>query len=449
MRGGKPEPKLSTSPYKYKENHISNESKGWLNALQSTERQQKVSFSSYFSNDIRSNKSICTLLPLIPESINSHAVVAHCMKQVSVITEKANPGQRPIITADQPVYALCKQVQMIDLKFKRFFCKMGDLHTEMAFLSCIGDWLEGSGWTEIYDKSGISSKGRVENFLKGSKVKRTRYAHHVTLKVLVDFTVEAFNSSSCNDFEKWKEMRKKESSTAFYWFTTMEMIIVLSMFVRSIINCNFELYMHSLRAMLPWFFALDHTHYSRWLTVYVNDLEDLQEDSHLLMEFISGKFAVNKTGKSFSSMGEDQAHEQHNKIIKENGGGIGIFTNPKAILEWSLTSSFISDMLLEKNEDDSSLHHENNDRYETTYRNDCDSLYKSWKSFGNPFNDISPLVHMTSRIILSDDSERSVRKAHEIGLRQYEDFNEKRSSLYDTIKKNKLPLFRQKNLHAS
>ena len=118
------------------------------------------------------------------------------MEQVRKITERINPGQCPVITADHPVYALCKQVQL--LSGEPYFVKMGDLHTEMAFLSSSGDWMEGSGWTDLYGKSQISTSGRVDSFLHGSKVKRTRYAYQITLKVLLQLSKEAFdNSSSC------------------------------------------------------------------------------------------------------------------------------------------------------------------------------------------------------------------------------------------------------------
>ena len=76
---------------------------------------------------------------------------------------------------------------------------MGDLHTEMAFLSAIGDWFEGSGWTEIYEMSDIhtSTEGRVDSFFnRGKKVKLTRYAYQVTLKVLLEFSREGFDKSS-------------------------------------------------------------------------------------------------------------------------------------------------------------------------------------------------------------------------------------------------------------
>ena len=150
-----------------------------------------LSFASFYSRNIlpKVEKDVCVLLPLILESINFHAVVAHTMKQVARITERVNPCQHSVITADQPVYALCKQVQLMITTYKTFFCKMGDLHTEMAFLSANGDLLEGSGWTEVYGKSNISTQGRVDSFLKGSKVKRTRYAYQLSLKVLLQHCI--------------------------------------------------------------------------------------------------------------------------------------------------------------------------------------------------------------------------------------------------------------------
>ena len=62
---------------------------------------------------------------------------------------------------------------------------IGPLHIEMAFMSGIGDWLEGSGWTEVLEKAKMSTVGCIESFLSGSKIKRCRYAHQVSLAPLV------------------------------------------------------------------------------------------------------------------------------------------------------------------------------------------------------------------------------------------------------------------------
>ena len=72
-----------------------------------------------------------------------------------------------MITADQPVYALGKQVQWTyNDAYENVFWIMGPLCIEMAFTTGIGDWIGGSGWIEVFKKSNISTSGRMESFLR-------------------------------------------------------------------------------------------------------------------------------------------------------------------------------------------------------------------------------------------------------------------------------------------
>ena len=120
---------------------------------------------------------------------------------------------------------------------------------------------------------------------------------------------------------------------------------------------------------------------------------------------------------------------------------MGLFDNHHAILEWSLTVPYISQILDNKLHQDDQSHHEDNDTFERKFISDCDALYSAWISYGNPFEEIEPgLVHLTSKQILSEDAEISVRNAFEIGKGQYILFNKSRVSLYDTIKKQACPL---------
>ena len=87
------------------------------------------------------------LLPLISESINSPAMVKYCMTVIQKVVHKVNPGQIPIITADQPVYALLQQIQR---KFSNGFGEdafinvKGGRHIEMTMLHVLGLILLGS-----------------------------------------------------------------------------------------------------------------------------------------------------------------------------------------------------------------------------------------------------------------------------------------------------------------
>ena len=87
----------------------------------------KVSFSAYFSenphliNNTKVSRNV--LLPLLSDDINSSAMVRHCMLYAQRITQHLNNDQHVVIIADQPVYALGKQVQWFyPVNFKNCAC---------------------------------------------------------------------------------------------------------------------------------------------------------------------------------------------------------------------------------------------------------------------------------------------------------------------------------------
>ncbi len=85
-------------------------------------------------------------------------MVKHGMNLIQRATEHVNHGQVPVITVDQPLYAIAKKIQWtwpIMYGESKFVVMLGGLHIEMSFLRLIGDWLAGSGWAEAI-KSGWS-----------------------------------------------------------------------------------------------------------------------------------------------------------------------------------------------------------------------------------------------------------------------------------------------------
>ena len=86
------------------------------------------------------------LLPILTERINTPATVRHCTKIIVKLTKKLNPGQVPIISADQPVYPIGKQVQWLcPHEFGNITWMKGSLHIEAMFLNIIGSWFDKSG----------------------------------------------------------------------------------------------------------------------------------------------------------------------------------------------------------------------------------------------------------------------------------------------------------------
>ena len=88
-----------------------------------------------------------------------------------------------MITADQPIYSIAKQVQWHwpDLYGEDKFVEMfGGLHIEMAAFRSLGTLLQSSGWTGAHVEAGVASSGTADSFLSASSVTRTRHMHQVS-----------------------------------------------------------------------------------------------------------------------------------------------------------------------------------------------------------------------------------------------------------------------------
>ena len=132
----KPEPVDRNNEHKIKEStYEMAKVHPWLEKLSTCStiehQEEQVSFSAYFSKEVSEPmpQTISALLPLLNESINSKAMVRHCIEIVKDITNSLNPGQKVLITGDQPVYALGKQVQWIyNDEYQNVVWMMGPLH---------------------------------------------------------------------------------------------------------------------------------------------------------------------------------------------------------------------------------------------------------------------------------------------------------------------------------
>ena len=354
--GGKPEPPI----YLHESaNTVSSEnglSQGWVDKLSKFTDDiplaDRLSFSAYFSNNIElihMGITRRTLLPLIDAEIATPATIRHCMRIVKGITEKLSAGQSSVITGDQPVYTLGKQMQWMYLsEFENVMWMMGPLQIEMAFMAVIGDWLTGPGWDTIFVKSSINTAGRAQSFLWGNKDKRSRYAHQVSLAALIKLAQDSYTTQSdgTQSLEDWLSEICEISVNARYWLTVIKLETLLFLFVLSIRDANFDLFLQSLEEIVIWMFSLDHFNYARWMAVFICDLKKrVAEKDDLYEKFKAGFFMVKKSKRRFSNIGFDHAHEQNNKIVKTDGGAIGILDSPAVLLKWAVAGPEISRIL--------------------------------------------------------------------------------------------------------
>ena len=200
-------------------------------------------------------------------------------------------------------------------------------------------------------------------------------------------------------------------------------------------------------------FTLDHTHYARWLSVFIEDLNHLHPS--LREAFMDGKFVVRKTDRQFSCIGVDQAHEQNNKLIKIKRGAIGILDNENAMLRWAVVGPILIDLCKEK-EATVASHHEDTDDYERRFRKDVLSLVNVFDEYGNPFKEKikDRLLQVVSKTLMDEESSRVVKTALETGTQQYQKFvnerlHQKKASLYAIISRNKFKIFHDRILSVS
>ena len=214
--------------------------------------------------------------------------------------------------------------------------------------------MKDSGWVSALVQANVASTGTADWLIKVSHVTKTRNAHQITaasLHTLLHRAYAEYVSEVGPDalpLDQWCEAQAQQSFQFDYWLKTLSLEITLLLFVRSIREGNFQLYLESLTKIVPWMFALDHIHYSRWLPVHIRDMMLLsQKHPAILAEFHAGKFVVHKTCNNFSAMAIDQCHEQNNAVIKESGGAIGLMTDPGALRRWMVAGPEVARMVTE------------------------------------------------------------------------------------------------------
>lgn len=446
----------------------------WLNAVHLTSDDlEHVSWSSFHSSRKRGPSvevSLTSLLPLFQEAAHSVAMIKHAMDKVKEITSFLNPGQTPVITADQPLFVLAKQIQWEWPNLygeNKFVVMFGGLHIEMACFRILGDILRDSGWTGALIEAEIATSGTAESFLACFNVPRTRHAHQVTACALFELLMSAYEISNegnlgnesvtFEDLMNWCKDKENAHPQFKFWSSVLNLELLVLSCIRSFRESDFELYKQSLANLIPHFFGLDRVNYARWLPIHVRDMVSLhQTNPDIAREFAKGNFTVRKTTKVFSNMAIDQAHEQNNALIKGDGGAIGLTEDPSALRRWMVSGPEISRVIDEfetvvnpHKSSEVSKHHEDTVPSQKVFLEEVQRFVKTVNDFGNPFlEDSSDLYKLDTKDVV-DSEIAAIETLREIGLRQYNEFleritNEGTPDFYDAIKKNNLPLFSRK-----
>ena len=261
------------------------------------------------------------------------------------------------------------------------------------------------------------------------------------------------------EFANWRVKRETSNVQFQYWSITSKFQLSILIFVRSLREGNFQLYKDALTELAPWFFALDHTNYARWVPIHIRDMVSL--DNHLPAlsdEFRKGHFVVHKTHHAFSAIPIDQAHEQNNKCVKGDGGAVGLTENTTQLLRWMVSGPEMARVIGEfeasqeqikyiNNRKLDDRHHEQFKSVQMRFMKQVESLCETIEEMGNPFEEISEdLLVLDTHDIADKGIAESVRTIESLGKELFDSFVSDRLEkcivpLSAPIRKNKLALF--------
>ena len=222
----------------------------------------------------------------------------------------------------------------------------------------------------------MASPEAADSFLKASHVTRTRRAHQITACSLYILLQRVYSEQGQNGISlvDWWADNAASSSHVQFWSIILLLELLVMIYLRSIREADFQLYVHALTKIAPWFFALDHTNYARWIPIHLRDMVSLQKTPpEVHSEFLKGNFVVNKLTHEFSAIAIDQAYEQNNACVKGNGGAVGLTENITALRCWMVSGPEMArvmeqfEITTEKRKSNDVRHHEQTKHAQTLF----------------------------------------------------------------------------------
>ena len=126
-------------------------------------------------------------------------------------------------------------------------------------------WLEDSGWTGALVHANVASPVEQILLLRLATLLKPGDAHQVTSASLCALLYNAYvastESAESVPFKEWCVQQASHSAQFDYWLKTLFLETLSLLFVRSIREGDFQLYIKSRTKLMHW--VLDHTHYAK------------------------------------------------------------------------------------------------------------------------------------------------------------------------------------------
>ena len=219
-------------------------------------------------------------------------------------TEMANEVRQEdvVIFFDQAMYAkILEVIWKNPLEFERIVPCMGGFHVACTYMAVIGKRFKDAGLYDILIESGLLGSGSINGVIEGKHYNRAIRIHKVAYEALHQLRWEVFLQKLelmgdqteladeikliCEDrnvsnraikrlsqkkeftdiFQRYTEFcDNPDGPMAEYWSSYMKMVSILLQFIRATREGNWQLYLNSLKLMLPMIFAYDRLNYARY-----------------------------------------------------------------------------------------------------------------------------------------------------------------------------------------
>ena len=450
------------------------------NVGQISERQQTPGWSGFNSllhrhDEIR--HSAIGYLPIIPTSPTQLSTV-YLLLQRSIAVADELKQESVVIVCDQAIYSKAQEIVCKHRdQFSRVVLRMGGFDIALTFLAVIGKRFGDAGLSDIMVESGIVGTAAVNSVIAGKQYNRSVLSHKIVLEALnrilwrefegwlveqpdmedivtenltsslasfrqANFTSECFRIMT--ELPTFKSLLEKsrqfcsslESPTAKFWLSYTQSVWLLLNFIRSTRIADWRMHLQCIRKMIPWLFAYDRVNYSRYLSLYWCEMTVLPRTHPDVHEvFLDGEFCVQRSNSVFSQIHVDQSIEQTvNRDSKTKGGIIGFSRKPGAVQRWVINAHQRAEIsknckeMAGLDELSTCQHKETGQSRLQRDEASVQAVLEVVTTASNPFSSLgcSSLVNIFSGIVASDEVERDIQHAYDMGEKKIVQFVEER-----------------------